>query len=178
MFKGPSKKFITLTSAGQGQNEATDENKSSAFWYWGKRERKRAPAHSLLSLFHLSAVSALLTPSTCAKPSNKESPTRLAMKHLLENEISVFRMVLFYCSAIRSVLEYACMLLHRSLPRCLFEDLERIQKRAMGIILPDYKYRDALKTANIDTLYDRRESLSITFDWLSHYIYSYHFQTR
>ena len=40
----------------------------------------------------------------------------------------------------------------------------------MGIILPDYKYRDALKTANIDTLYDRRESLSITFDWLSHYI--------
>lgn len=30
----------------------------------------------------------------------------------------------------------------------------------MGIILPDYKYRDALKTANIYTLYDRRELLS------------------
>ena len=44
------------------------------------------------------------------------------------------------------------MLFHRSLPRYLSEDLERIQKRAMGIILPDYKYRDALKTANIDTL--------------------------
>ena len=69
--------------------------------------------------------------------------------------------VLFYCSAIRSVLEYACMLFHRSLPRYLPEDLERIQKRAMGIILPDYKYRDAPKTANIDILYDIRESLSL-----------------
>ena len=69
--------------------------------------------------------------------------------------------MLFYCSAIRSALEYACMLFHRSLPRYLSEDLERIQKRAMRIILPDYKYRDALKIANIATLYDRRESLSL-----------------
>ena len=77
--------------------------------------------------------------------------------------------MLFYCSAIRSVLEYACMLFHRSLPRYLSEDLERIQKRAMGIILPDYKYRDALKTANIDTLYDRRESFSLKlFNEISH----------
>ena len=39
----------------------------------------------------------------------------------------------------------------------------------MGIILPDYKYRDALKTANIDTLYDRHESLSLKlFNEISH----------
>ena len=39
----------------------------------------------------------------------------------------------------------------------------------MGIILPDYKYRDALKTANMDTLYDRRESLSLKlFNEISH----------
>ena len=30
----------------------------------------------------------------------------------------------------------------------------------MRFILPDYKYRDALKMANIDTLYNRREFLS------------------
>ena len=64
--------------------------------------------------------------------------------------VSCNDLVLFYCSAIRSVLEYACMLFHRSLPRYLSEDLERIQKRAMGVILPGYKCRDALKTANID----------------------------
>ena len=61
------------------------------------------------------------------------------------------------------------MLFYRSLPRYLSEDLERIQKHAMGIILPDYKYRDALKTANMDTLYDRRESLSLNlFNEISH----------
>ena len=48
------------------------------------------------------------------------------------------------------------MIFHRSLPRYLSEDLERIQKRAMRVSLRDYKYRDALKIANIDTLYDRR----------------------
>ena len=61
------------------------------------------------------------------------------------------------------------MLFHRSLPRYLSEDLKRIQKRAMGIILPDYKYRDALKTANIETLYNRCESLSLKlFNEISH----------
>ena len=37
------------------------------------------------------------------------------------------------------------------------------------IILPDCKYRDALKIAKIDTLYDRRESLSLKlFNKISH----------
>ena len=59
----------------------------------------------------------------------------------------------------------------RSLPRYLSEDLERIQKCAMRIILPDYKYRDALKMANINTLYDRRELLSLKlFNKISHTI--------
>ena len=40
---------------------------------------------------------------------------------------------------------------------CELSDLQRIQKRVMRIILPAYKYRDALKIANIDTLHDRRE---------------------
>ena len=51
----------------------------------------------------------------------------------------------------------------RSLPLYLSEDLSRIQKCAMRIILPDYKYRDELKIANIDTLYDRRRLLSLKF---------------
>ena len=41
----------------------------------------------------------------------------------------------------------------------------------MRIILPDYKYRDALKMANIKTLYDRRELLSLKlFNEISHTI--------
>ena len=99
-----------------------------------------------------------------------ESSKRLyLLRELKRAGVSCSDLVLFYCSAIRSVLEYACMLFHRSLPRYLSEDLERIQKRAMSIILPDFQYRDALKIANIATLYDRRESLSLKlFNEVSH----------
>ena len=81
------------------------------------------------------------------------------LKRIKESWSYSHDLVLFYCSAIRSVLEYACMLFHRSLLRYLSEDLGRIQKRAVRIILPDYKYRDTLKIAT--ALYDRSESLSL-----------------
>ena len=91
------------------------------------------------------------------------------LRELKKSGVSCNDLVLFYCSAIRSVLEYTCMLFHRSFPRYLSEDLELIQKRAMRIILPDYKYRDALNIAKIDTLHDRRESLSLKlFNKISH----------
>ena len=47
------------------------------------------------------------------------------------------------------------MIFHRNLSRNLSEDLERIQKRAVRIMLPDYKHRDTLKIANIVPVYDR-----------------------
>ena len=69
-------------------------------------------------------------------------------------------LVLFYCSTIRSVLEYACQVFHSSLPFYLSEELERIQKRALRIIFPYASYNSALKEAGISSLYDRRASLS------------------
>ena len=69
-------------------------------------------------------------------------------------------LITFYCSAIRSLLEYSCQLFHRSLPNYLSNELESIQRRAMRIILPDLKYADALKDAGISTLFDRRAQLS------------------
>ena len=68
--------------------------------------------------------------------------------------------VLFYCSTIRSVLEYACQVFHSSLPYYLSEELERIQKRALRIIFPYASYNSALKEADVPSLYDRRASLS------------------
>ena len=38
--------------------------------------------------------------------------------------------------------------------------IERIQKRAMRIVFPDLKYREALTKVDITTLYSRRELLS------------------
>ena len=40
--------------------------------------------------------------------------------------VSCNDLVLFYCSAIKLVLESSCMIFHRSLPRYLSDDLERI----------------------------------------------------
>ena len=69
-------------------------------------------------------------------------------------------LVLFYCSTIRSVLEYACQVFHFSLPYYLSEELECIQKRTLRIIFPYASYNSALKEAGIPSLYDRQASLS------------------
>ena len=69
-------------------------------------------------------------------------------------------LVLFYCSTIRSVLEYACQVFHSSLPYYLSEQLEHIQKRALRIIFPYASYNSAHKEAGIPSLYDRQASLS------------------
>ena len=69
-------------------------------------------------------------------------------------------LVLFYCSTIRSVLEYAYQVFHSSLPYYLSEELERIQKRALRLIFPYASYNSALKEAGIPSLYDGQASLS------------------
>ena len=44
--------------------------------------------------------------------------------------------VQFYCTVIRSVLEYCTPIFRHSLPEYLGEDLKLVQKRAMSIIAP------------------------------------------
>ena len=75
--------------------------------------------------------------------------------------ISSDDLLAFYYSVIRSVLEFSCQLFHRSLPKYLSDDIERIQRRAMRIIFPNLSYCEALNKAGIPTLSERRESLSI-----------------
>ncbi|XP_078361380.1 uncharacterized protein LOC144645704, partial [Oculina patagonica] len=82
------------------------------------------------------------------------------LRQLKRAAVSSNDLVLFYCSVIRSVLEYSCQLFHSSLPGYLSEELERIQRRAMRIIFPNSGYRKALEEAGIPTLAGRR-------DWLS-----------
>ena len=75
--------------------------------------------------------------------------------------ISPDDLLAFYYSVIRSVLEFSCQLFHRSLPKYLSDDIERIQRRAMRIIFPSLSYCEAMDKAGIPTLSERRESLSI-----------------
>ena len=50
-----------------------------------------------------------------------------------------------------------------NIPDFLCADIERIQKRALRIILPSLTYREALSNTGITTMKDRRESLCSTF---------------
>ena len=63
----------------------------------------------------------------------------------------------FYCSLIQSVLEYGDILWHGGLTLLQSHDIERIQKRALRIIVPHLKYEEALTTFKLTSSKERRE---------------------
>ena len=70
-----------------------------------------------------------------------------------------------YILFIRSVLEQSCVVWHSSLSKENEEDLERVQKSAVKLILGNeyQSYEDALVQADLDCLKNRREELSYKF---------------
>ena len=48
-----------------------------------------------------------------------------------------------YITVIRPVLQYACQVWHFNIPEYLSDEIERVQKRALRIILPELCYADA-----------------------------------
>ena len=73
--------------------------------------------------------------------------------------IEPHHLVKIYTTIIRSVIEYACQVWHTSLTIRQTNQLESIQKRAMRIVFHGMRYNDAIATARISTLADRREAL-------------------
>ena len=70
-----------------------------------------------------------------------------------------------YLLYIKSILEQSCVVWHSSLTQENSEDLERVQKAAIRIILGQKyeKYEDALIKVNLDSLKERREKLCKKF---------------
>jgi hypothetical protein len=70
-----------------------------------------------------------------------------------------------YILYIRSLLEQSCTVWHSGLTEENAQDLERIQKSALRIILQESysTYENALNFLEIETLYDRREALCLSF---------------
>ena len=90
----------------------------------------------------------------------KKAATRLYfLKQLKRAKVPPNDMLLFYITCIRPVLEYACPVFQHSLPQYLSNEMERLQKRALRIILPDLSYAEALVALDITSLYERREAL-------------------
>ena len=67
-------------------------------------------------------------------------------------------LVNIYTSLVRSVVEYACQVQHTSLTKQQTKQLESIQRRTIRIIFRNMSYAEAIVTAGIPTLGDRRES--------------------
>ena len=75
----------------------------------------------------------------CIKKANK----RLYFIVLLKRaRVPLNDIVNFYCTTIRPVLEYCAPVFHHALPA--YEDIERIQKRALSIISPAHHIGNAL----------------------------------
>ena len=69
-------------------------------------------------------------------------------------------MIGIYCSLIRPILEYCCVIWHSSLPQYLHDALESIQKRAVKIICGyNSSYPVCLEELNIESLWKRREDI-------------------
>ena len=64
--------------------------------------------------------------------------------HLKRAKVSSANMMTYYCTCIRSSLDYACQVFHHGLPKYLHADLVRIQKRAIHFIFPNLPYSAAL----------------------------------
>ena len=76
------------------------------------------------------------------------------LKQLKRADVDPKSLIRFYCSCIRSVLEYVCQAFHTSLLQYLSHDVEHIQKRALRIIYQHLSYTGNLKRADLETLYE------------------------
>ena len=81
------------------------------------------------------------------------------LRVLKRGGIPPHELILIYYALIRSVLEYCCIVWHNNLPAYLADSIERVQKRALNIILPGRSYREALSQLHYSRLDERRDAL-------------------
>ena len=84
---------------------------------------------------------------------------------LVDSDVPQDDLVHIYILYIRSILEQSCQVWHSLLTLENFQDLERVQKNALKIILQeDYQtYSNAFEMTGLQTLFERRSSLSLKF---------------
>ena len=88
----------------------------------------------------------------------KASKRMYFLRQLKRANVSTTDMVNFYCTCIRSVVEYASSVFHYALPKYLSDDIERIQKRALSIIFGyELSYNDKLTFSSLSSLANRRQ---------------------
>jgi hypothetical protein len=81
------------------------------------------------------------------------------LRVLKRGGIPPHELTLIYYALIRSVLGYCCIVWHYNLPAYLADSIERVQKRALNIILPGRSYREGLSQLYCSRLDERRDAL-------------------
>lgn len=93
----------------------------------------------------------------------KKANSRLyALRQLKKAGLSEGDLVNIYCSFLRPCAEYASPV-WSNLTECLSKLIESIQKRALRTIYPFLSYENALSTAGLDTLENRRHKACLKF---------------
>ena len=96
----------------------------------------------------------------------KKAYSRMIILHKLYSfNISVSDLILIYTLFIRSFLELNACVWHYSITQEERQDIERVQKTALRLILKDEysTYSVALSTSNLESLDQRREKLCLKF---------------
>ena len=96
----------------------------------------------------------------------KDANSRMRMLHVTSKFIKNKQdLIHIYKTFIRSKLEYSSTVWHSSLSKTNENDIERVQKSAVKLILKEKyeNYESALKLLNLDTLFKRREKLCLRF---------------
>ena len=89
----------------------------------------------------------------------------IILKNLFSFNVPIPDLIEIYILYIRSVVEQSAVVWHSSLTKAEQNDLERIQKVALRIILKEQysSYADALDITGLDTLKARRAKLCLNF---------------
>ena len=82
------------------------------------------------------------------------------LRQLERANIATKELITSYKTCMRPVTEYASQVYHNSLLKYLSDDLERLQKRALRIILSEKTYAASLESSNLATMDDRRQTLT------------------
>ena len=82
------------------------------------------------------------------------------LTQLKRAKVATDKLVLFYTTCIRPILEFECPVFHDSLLKYLSKDLESIQKRALRVIHPWTPYSDVLLLTGLQSLSTRRDNIT------------------
>jgi len=96
---------------------------------------------------------------------SKGSKRLYMIRNLKKHGLDMCDLIPIYIGFVRPLLEYACVVWHPGLSRDLSAKIERVQKRALRIILgPDYvSYESALRTTGLSRLDSRRDILCLRY---------------